>query len=133
MKTTFLIMLGLLLVGISSAVTWKIAAEIEPKNPIYVVGAVTVLDADRLPLYQSVAQPIAHEAGGYLPQAFGAPQLLEGTLPSPGQFFVERFDSPDALQRFLAAMNESGAIALRDEVAEVHFMVALPAYRGHTE
>jgi uncharacterized protein (DUF1330 family) len=124
---------GLLLVTFSSVVTWNIAQIAEPENPVYVVGSVTILDSHRLPLYQSVAQPIAHDSGGYLPQALGDPQLLEGEIPSPGHFFVERFDSPEALQRFLKAMDESGVMALRDEVAEVHFMVAVPAYKGHVE
>ncbi|MFK8047037.1 MAG: DUF1330 domain-containing protein [Halioglobus sp.] len=124
---------ALLLVTISCAITWKIARTTIPEEPVYVVGAVSVLDPQRLPLYQSIAQPIAHEAGGYLPQAMGSPQMLEGELPAPGQFFVERFQSQEALQRFLTAMDDSGALKLRDEVAKVHFMLALPAYRGHQE
>ncbi len=133
MKALLFMAVGLLLVTLSSLITWNLAQPVEPEKPVYVIGAVTILDAQRLPLYQSVAQPIAHSSGGYLPQGFGNPQLLEGEIPSPGQFFVERFESAEALQRFLSAMDESGATALRDEVAQVHFMVALPAYEGYVE
>jgi len=124
---------GFLLVTLSSLVSWNLAKTREPEDPVFVIGAVTILDSERLPEYQAIAQPIAHGAGGYLPQAMGTPQLLEGALPSQGQFFVERFDSQEALEVFLDAMDQSGALTLRDEVARVHFMLALPAYRGHIE
>lgn len=133
MKGLQLFLAGFLLVTLSSLVTWNLAQTPEPDDPVFVIGAVTILDRERLADYQAIAQPIAHSAGAYLPQAMGAPQLLEGELPSPGQFFVERFESQEALDAFLVAIDQSGVLTLRDEVAKVHFMLALPAYAGHVE
>ena len=46
----------------------------------------------------------------------------------PGLFFVERFDSMATVERFQAEMEEQGLIKLRQQVAKMHFLMALPAY-----
>lgn len=102
-----------------------------PPQAVYLIGAVSVTDAERLPEYQAIAGPLAAAQGGYVPLAFGSPQMLEGLPPTDGWYFVERYDSEESLQRFLNDPAFTEAKVLRDEVADVHFMLAVPAYR-HT-
>lgn len=99
-------------------------------DAVYVIGAVTVTDPERLPDYQAIAQPMAHRLSGYTPLAFDQPQVLEGELPLQARYFVERFSSMAELETFLVEIEASGALELRDAAADVHFMLALPAYVG---
>jgi uncharacterized protein (DUF1330 family) len=114
-------------VGVSIAGTAHYLQSVS-QHAVYVIGAVTVTDPERLPEYQAVAQPMAHRLSGYTPLAFDQPLVLEGELPLDARYFVERFSSMTELEAFLAEMEKSGALALRDAAADVHFMLALPAY-----
>ncbi len=99
-----------------------------PATSVYLIGAVTVTDPERLPQYQAIAGPLAAETGGYVPLAFGAPEMLEGAPPTSGWYFVERYDSQERLLEFIRSPGFNEAKTLRDEVAEVHFMMVIDAY-----
>lgn len=98
-----------------------------PDSSVYLVGAVSVTDADRLPQYQAVAGPLAGKMGGYVPLAYADPQMIEGELPTKGSYFIERYDSLEGLHAFISSPEFQAARKLRDEVADVHFMMWLPA------
>ena len=113
---------------LSSLGTWYVLTR-SHQEAVYVIGSVTVTDPERLPEYQAQAQPVAHSHGGYEPLGFGAPRGIEGTVPTQGLFFVERFASQEALDRFLNDEAFRHLKPLRDEVADVHFMLAIDAYQ----
>ena len=102
-------------------------------NAVYVIGSVTVTDPARLPEYQAQAQPLAHSSGGYEPLGFSQPRLIEGQLPAEGLFFVERFESDEALNGFLNSAAMQDLKNLRDQVAKVHFMLAIDAYAASSK
>jgi uncharacterized protein (DUF1330 family) len=94
---------------------------------VYLVGAVTITDPERLPEYQAIAGPLAGKMGGYLPLAYASPEMIEGDLPTDGYYFIERYDSLAELQAFVKSAEFQEAKKLRDRVADVHFMMWLPA------
>ena len=94
---------------------------------VYLIGAVTITDPLRLPQYQAIAGPLAGKIGGYKPLAYAAPQMIEGSVPTAGFYFVERYDSLAGLQAFVDSSEFKQAKILRDQVADVHFMMWLPA------
>ena len=94
---------------------------------VYLVGAVTVTDTKRLPQYQAIAGPLAAKMGGYRPLAYADPRMIEGELPTNGSYFIERYDSLEGLQAFVNSPEFLEAKKLRDQVADVHFMMWLPA------
>ncbi len=49
-------------------------------------------------------------------------------IPVPGLFFVERFDSMSTVEKFQAEMETQGLTKLRQQVAQIHFLMAVPAY-----
>ena len=116
--------------AMSSGITaWGLRQDVSDEA-VYVVGAVTVTHPDRLPAYRAISEPLAHRVAGYTPLAFDQPIMLEGEAPVNGRFFVERYDSMEQLQTFLTELKASGALELRDAAADVHFLLALPAYQG---
>lgn len=116
--------------AISSGVTWSFSRGAAVTNEsVYLIGAVTITDPERLPEYQAVAGPLAAETGGYVPLAFSEPRSIEGEAPAPGLFFVERYDSLEGLENFVRSPEFRRAKKLRDEVADVHFMLAIDAYQ----
>lgn len=127
-KLSWLLSLGAT-AAISSGVTWGVARNEVSSESVYLVGAVTITDPERLPEYQAVAGPLAAETGGYVPLAFSEPRSIEGEAPAPGLFFVERYDSLEGLQNFVNSPEFRQARTLRDEVADVHFMLAVDAYQ----
>jgi uncharacterized protein (DUF1330 family) len=116
----------------SSLVTRHLMLPTLADHPVYLVGSVTITDPERLPEYQAVAGPLAAQVGGYLPLAFAEPQLIEGRLPMDAIYFIERYDSLEGLQRLLESEDFRQAKKLRDKVAEVHFMMWLPAVEPGT-
>jgi len=94
---------------------------------VYLVGTVTITDPERLPDYQQVAGPLAGKYGGYIPLAYAEANMIEGELPTAGGYFIERYDSLEGLNRFMNSPEYRQAKKLRDEVADVHFMMWLPA------
>jgi uncharacterized protein (DUF1330 family) len=114
---------------LSSGLTWYLLTSRSNDDAVYVIGAVTITDPERLPEYQAIAQPLARQAGGYEPLAFSEPVMIEGERPTVGKYFVERFDSRDALKGFLESAEYREAKVLRDEVADVHFLLAIDPYR----
>jgi uncharacterized protein (DUF1330 family) len=133
MRPTGKVALALLLAAVaslSSGITaWALRHD-AGGEAVYVVGAVTVTHPHRLPAYRAISEPLAHRVAGYEPLAFHQPIMLEGEAPVNGRFFVERYDSMEQLQTFLTELKASGALELRDAAADVHFLLALPAYRG---
>lgn len=121
------VVLVLVSAALSALGTWYVLTRPD-QEAVYVIGSVTVTDPARLPEYQAQAQPVAHGHGGYEPLGFGAPRRIEGTVPTHGMFFVERFASQEALDRFLNDEAFRSLKPLRDEVADVHFMLAIDAY-----
>jgi uncharacterized protein (DUF1330 family) len=101
--------------------------DVASSTAIYLIGAVTITNPERLPQYQKRAGPLAAATGGYVPLAFSEATMIEGQAPSPGQFFIERYDSLEGLNRFINSPEYANAKLLRDEVADVHFMMWLPA------
>lgn len=94
---------------------------------VYLIGAVTVTDPERLPQYQAIAGPLAGSMGGYVPLAFSQPNLIEGNLSHlQSGYFIERYDSLEGLNAFLNSPEFQEAKKLRDQVADVHFMMWLP-------
>ena len=98
-----------------------------PDTSVYLVGAVTITDPGRLPEYQAIAGPLATSMGGYRPLAYAAPEMIEGKSPSQGSLFIERYDSLEGLKAFINSDEFREAKKLRDQVADVHFMLWLPA------
>ena len=99
-----------------------------PNSGVYLIGAVTVTDPERLPEYQAITGPLAGAIGGYVPLAFSQPILIEGDVQHPQSgYFIERYDSVEGLNAFLNSPEFQQAKKLRDQVADVHFMVWLPA------
>lgn len=96
-------------------------------SSVYLIGSVTITDRERLPEYQAIAGPLAADAGGYLPLAFASPDMIEGEPPTGGLYFVERYDSIEGLNAFINSEEFQAAKELRDQVADVHFMMWLPA------
>jgi uncharacterized protein (DUF1330 family) len=130
MRSLVISLAALLLTAVvSSAVTWYMTKPTGSEQPVYLVGAVTITDAERLPEYQAIAGPLAAKAGGYVPLAFSEPTMIEGARPGPGLFFVERYDSIEGLKRFVESQEFQEAKKLRDEVADVHFMLVVDAYQ----
>lgn len=97
--------------------------------PAYLIGAAQITDYERLPEYRAVAEPLAREEGYVVLAAAEADSagsaLLEGDWPAQGLLFIERYDSMERLLRFVNSEAFQDAKGLRDEVAEVHFMIAL--------
>jgi uncharacterized protein (DUF1330 family) len=114
-------------VMVSYLVTRQLTADNVPYTAVYLIGAVTITDPERLPEYQAIAGPLAAEAGGYLPLAFASPNMIEGEPPTHGLYFIERYDSLAGLRAFVESEAFLEAKTLRDEVADVHFMMWLPA------
>ena len=112
---------------VSALVTRLLSAACIPDDSVYLVGAVTITDADRLPQYQAVAGPLAGKMGGYIPLAYAEPNMIEGEQPTKGSFFIERYDSLEGLQAFIDSPDFQAAKKLRDQIADVHFMMWLPA------
>ena len=96
---------------------------------VYLIGAVTITDPERLPEYRAIAEPLAERAGGYVPLAFSEPTMIEGDRPTAGLYFVERYDSIEGLRAFIGSKEFQEAKVLRDQVADVHFMLAIDAYQ----
>jgi uncharacterized protein (DUF1330 family) len=121
--------ISLLLIAVlaSSLLTYQLSHPSQSKEAVYLVGAVTITDPERLPEYQAIAGPLAGKLGGYLPLAFAAPGLIEGQMPADALYFIERYDSLEGLQGFIASPEFRQAKLLRDQVADVHFMMWLPA------
>ena len=94
---------------------------------VYLVGSVTVTDPERLPEYQKIAGPLAARTGGYIPLAHHNPNIIEGELPAAGSYFIERYDSIEGLNKFINSPEFQEAKKFRDEVADVHFMMWVPA------
>ena len=113
--------------ALSSALT-ALYLQASNDEAVYVIGAVTITDPERLPEYRAISEPMAHRLAGYTPLAFSQPELLDGELPVSARYFVERYDSREQLDAFLRELEASGGLDLRHEVADMHFMVALPAY-----
>jgi uncharacterized protein (DUF1330 family) len=120
----WMLVLGML-VGAGLA---RIGFNLSPPDPVFLIGAATITNPDRLPEYRAIAEPLAHRTGGYRPLAFSAPNMLEGAAPAPGLFFIERYDSFEAMMAFVNSAEFQNAKELRDQVADVHFMLSLPAY-----
>jgi len=115
--------------GISSALTYILVRDDVADDAVYVVGAATITDPDRLPEYQAIARPLAEKTGGYVPVAFSEPTMIEGPKPATGLYFVERYDSIEGLNAFIESKEFREAKVLRDQVADVHFMLVIDAYR----
>ena len=101
----------------------------EENDGAYLIGAATITDFDRLPEYRAIAEPLAEE-GGYVIIASGVAGgegavLLEGDWPTEGLLFIERYDSMEELLDFANSEEFTEAKKLRDQVADVHFMLAL--------
>jgi uncharacterized protein (DUF1330 family) len=111
----------------SSLVTRNLVSPSVSDTSVYLVGAVSITDPDRLPEYQAIAGPLAGKMGGYLPLAYASPEMIEGESPTPGFYFIERYDSLAGLQAFVNSPDFQKAKKLRDQVADVHFMMWLPA------
>ena len=123
--------LVLLLAGVatlSSAITAWLLDGSPGAEAVYVLGAVTVTHPERLPACRAISEPLAHKIAGYEPLAFDLPRVLEGEAPVNARYFVERYDSMAELEQFMSELQASGALELRDAAAEVHFLLALPAY-----
>lgn len=93
------------------------------------IGAATITDFERLPEYRAIAEPLARK-GGYEIVASGVAdgegaRLLEGDWPATGLIFIEEYDSMAALIEFAESSEFAEAKHLRDQVANVHFMIAL--------
>lgn len=123
---SFGLVTGIVGAGLIAALAFQ--ALKQPDEPVYLVGAVTVHDQGRLTEYRAIAEPLARSVSSYVPLAFAKPDMIEGTQLTEGLYFVERYDSQADLDRFLESLGESGALSIRDEAAEVHFMLTLPAY-----
>jgi uncharacterized protein (DUF1330 family) len=129
-KRTFLYIGTLLLCVVVSAIMTKYLVEsTDTSGQVYLVGAVTITDPDRLSEYRAIAEPLAHRAGGYVPIAFGEPGMIEGDVPASGLLFIERYDSMEGLNAFIQSEEFQQAKKLRDQVADVHFMLTLEAYK----
>lgn len=115
----------------SSFITQKLTrdslATSEAEKAVYLIGAVTINDHERLPQYQAIAGPLAAKAGGYVPLALSKPNMIEGDLPTAGSYFIERYDSLEGLMSFVNSAEFQEAKKFRDEIADVHFMMWLPA------
>ncbi len=131
-KTNIAYIMGLVVVAVMSSlatlsVTQKSHAAAENAESVYLIGAVTVTDLDRLPEYQAIAGPLAAKSGGYVPLAHSMPNMIEGEVPNDGSFFIERYDSLEGLMAFVNSEEFKEAKKFRDEIADVHFMMWLPA------
>lgn len=111
----------------SVLLTRMLVAPSDADTSVYLVGAVTITDAERLPQYQAIAGPLAGRMGGYRPLAYADPRMIEGEVPTTGSYFIERYDSLEGLQAFVNSPEFREAKKLRDQVADVHFMMWLPA------
>ena len=130
MNTTNRIKLAILMVaigGLSSAGT-AIYYESGNRKAVYVIGAVSITDAERLPEYRAMSEPMAHRLAGYEPLAYAQPEVLDGKLPIDARYFVERYDSREQLKEFMTELKSTGGLQLRNEIADMHFLLALPAY-----
>jgi len=94
---------------------------------VYLVGSVTITDPERLPEYQKIAGPLAAKSGGYVPLALDSPNIIEGELPAAGAYFIERYDLIEGLNKFVNSPEFQEAKKFRDEIADVHFMMWIPA------
>ena len=115
----------------SSFITQKLTrdslATSEAEKSVYLIGAVSINNHERLPQYQAIAGPLAAKAGGYVPLALSKPNMIEGDLPTAGSYFIERYDSLEGLMSFVNSAEFQEAKKFRDEIADVHFMMWLPA------
>jgi len=112
---------------VTAVITSDLAKNSSLDSSVYLIGAVTITDPERLPEYQAVAGPLAAKSGGYVPLAFAEPSMIEGFPPTEGLFFIERYDSHEGLMAFLNSPEFKEAKKLRDKVADVQFMLWLPA------
>ena len=117
----------ILVAALSSWITLESIDNGLTDESVYLVGSVTITDPERLPDYQKIAGPLAAKHGGYIPLALGEATVIEGELPAAGSYFIERYDSLEGLNRFVNSPEFQEAKKLRDEVADVHFMMWLPA------
>lgn len=121
---------GLIFVAVTSSVVTRVYLDSAVSDgAVYLIGAVTITDAKRLPEYRAIAEPLAAQRGGYVPLAFSEPTMLEGEPPSEGLYFIERYDSMSGLKAFIESEEFQEARIMRDKVANVHFMLAIDAYR----
>lgn len=125
-------LLSLLAVAVMSSWLTQMATgerrlAVEEAEPVYLIGSVTVNDYERLPDYQAIAGPLAAHVGGYMPLAYSVPNMIEGSISTGGRYFIERYDSLEGLTKFLNSSEFQEAKKLRDEIADVHFMMWLPA------
>ncbi len=130
MKQTGFVLLVVGAAALSSAITAWLLDDRPSGEAVYVLGAVTVKHPERLPAYRAISEPLAHKVAGYEPLAFDMPRVLEGEAPVNARYFVERYDSMAELEFFLEELQASGALELRDAAADVHFLLALPAYEA---
>jgi uncharacterized protein (DUF1330 family) len=107
-----------------------------PSEPAYLVGAATITDFENLPTYRAKAEPLARK-GGYIVVASGdtergSAKLLEGEWPANGLLFIEKYDSMEDLLTFANSPEFAELEELRDTVADMHFMFALPSGENGT-
>ena len=112
---------------ISTLLFTRTPVDAPPDTSVYLIGAVTITDPQRLPQYQAIAGPLAGKMGGYEPLAYAAPHMIEGLVPTAGFYFIERYDSLAGLNAFIDSPEFQQTKKLRDQVADVHFMMWLPA------
>lgn len=111
-----------------SAILSRYLSEYMPTDQtVYLVGAVTITDPEKLAEYQTIAGPLAARTGGYTPLAFADPVMIEGQEPSSDLYFIERYDSAQDLQNFVQSKQFQQAKVLRDQAANVRFMMWMPA------
>lgn len=108
-----------------------IMARLDNQQPAYLIGAATITDFENLPNYRAKAEPLARQ-GGYVVMASGdtesgSAKLLEGEWPATGLLFIEKYDSMDDLMAFANSAEFAKLEDLRNTVADVHFMFALPS------
>jgi uncharacterized protein (DUF1330 family) len=113
--------------AVTAMVMFQVNSHSVSERSVYLIGAVTITDPDGIGEYQAIAGPLAGEAGGYIPLAYATPNMIEGVTPAPGMFFIERYDSLEGLQAFIESEGFKDAKKLRDQVADVHFMMWVPA------
>ena len=118
--------LGVLLSGIVDPVA---LAQVEEPEPVYLVVAGQVIDAEGLEAYAEAAGPGAQAAGiEVLARGDVADlQVLEGAWPYEGFLVVERFRSTDDLLSFWNSPEYQAAIKLREGKVRLDVAVAVPA------
>lgn len=114
-----------------------ILEQLDTNEPAYLVGAATITDFENLPAYRAKAEPLAKK-GGYIVVASGdteqgSAKLLYGDWPATGLLFIEKYDSMEDLLAFANSQDFAQLEELRDSVADVHFMFAVPSGENGTQ